>query len=227
MEPLLALQELDGRIRELQQEIRDIPLRKDNEKSRLKDALERQAATQAELRAAKARVAEVELGVTAAREKVVKLRQQQMTLKTNREFRAMELEIETAQRDLESLEGDQIRAMDVIPPVKDRLAACDAKCSEEKSVVDGCLTELEDRLAEASEALGELEKQRALAARNVNAAHLRHYDRLRISRWPVVVKLDGTVCGGCHLSQPPSVGHILRRNTVLVACQMCGRILYV
>ena len=57
-----------------------------------------------------------------------------------------------------------------------------------------------------------------------------------MKRWPVVVPLthDG-VCDGCHLVQPPSVGQLVSANAKngaegkpqsIVACTMCGRILY-
>jgi predicted nucleic acid-binding Zn-ribbon protein len=63
-----------------------------------------------------------------------------------------------------------------------------------------------------------------------------YYERLRTKRWPVVVPLtnDG-VCDGCHLVQPPSVGQLADANAKngeagkpqsIVACTMCGRILY-
>jgi predicted nucleic acid-binding Zn-ribbon protein len=54
-----------------------------------------------------------------------------------------------------------------------------------------------------------------------------YYERLRTKRWPVVVPLtpDG-VCDGCHLVQPPSVSQMVDHNAGLVACTMCGRVLY-
>lgn len=226
MQPLLALQELDARIRELQQEIRDIPARKEQEASRLKDTETRLAAAQAELRSFQTRVADFELQVQAVKDRITKLKQQQMTLKTNKEFRAMDLEIENAQRETDALESQQLAAMDLVTPAKARVASCEAKLNEERAAVDGYVRELDSRLAEAVAAAKQLEAERAEAAKAVNAQHLRVYDRLRVSRWPAVVRLDDGVCGGCHLNQPPSISHLVRRNNALVTCQMCGRLLY-
>ena len=36
---------------------------------------------------------------------------------------------------------------------------------------------------------------------------------------------DG-VCDGCHMKQPPFVEQLVQHNKDLVACTMCGRILY-
>jgi predicted nucleic acid-binding Zn-ribbon protein len=138
----------------------------------------------------------------------------------------MEIEIDAAQREADAIEGDQIRAMDDLPLAKERVGACEARHNQEKGTADGYVAELEERHVKASGALQELENRRTGLAKGVNPQHLRVYDRVRTSRWPVIVKLDGGVCGGCHLTQPPAVSHLLRRNAALVTCQMCGRMLY-
>lgn len=226
MQPLLALQELDARIRELQQEIRDIPSRRSQEESRIQESQERVSAAQAELRAVQTRVADFELQAQAVRDRIVKLKQQQMTLKTNKEFKAMEIEISAAQREADSFEGEQITAMDAVTPVKARLKVCEARLAEERAGIAGYLEELDRRLAEAGAALQQVEGERAECVKLVNAQQVRVYDRLRTSRWPAIVRLENGVCGGCHMAQSPSIAHLVRRNNALVSCQMCGRLLH-
>jgi predicted nucleic acid-binding Zn-ribbon protein len=63
-----------------------------------------------------------------------------------------------------------------------------------------------------------------------------YYERLRTKRWPVVTMLtEDEVCDGCHLKQPPSAKQLVKQNASnaekggrmrIVACNMCGRILY-
>jgi len=64
------------------------------------------------------------------------------------------------------------------------------------------------------------------ALKDVPPAFAPVYMRLISRRWPPVVALEGSACGGCHLTQPPAVSHTVRRNNSLVICQSCGRILY-
>jgi predicted nucleic acid-binding Zn-ribbon protein len=227
MQPLLALQEMDARIRALQQEIQDIPLRREQETGRLKGAQEAQAVAHNGLRVALAAVVAAEGEVTDRRERITKLRQQQSTLKTNREFQAMNLEIATIEADIEACEARQLARMDEVNPSRAKLTECDARLKEEQAVIDGYLKELDARLAEAKAELAKAEAERRAAAQSIDSRMLLHYGRLLTKRWPPVVPLEGgTVCGGCHLTQPPSVGHMVRRDAGLVACQMCGRILY-
>ena len=226
VQPLLILQEIDTRIRALQQEARDIPLRKEQEKKRLVGAQEALVEAQTGLKNAQARVNEAELEVKDRREKINKLRGQQVTLKTNKEFAAMNLEIATIEGQIDTFESRQVVAMDAVVPARARVGECEKKLQEDKSVVDGYLKELDARLAVVQAELKQTEAERLEALKSVPPAFSLAYSRLLSRRWPPVVALEGNACGGCHLTQPPSVAHTVRRNNSLVVCQMCGRVLY-
>ena len=227
VQPLLDLQEIDGRIRGLQQEIRDIPQRKAQEQERLNGAREALARAQAEFKNAQLRVNEAELEVKARRDKIQSIKQNQVLLKTNKEFQMYNLEIAKIEGEIESYEARQMAAMDDVIPVKHRVAEAEAKLKEEQGVVDGYVAELDARLAAVQAELAEAETARAESAKRVTPQFMTYYERLRTKRWPVVVSLQtDCVCNGCHLVQPPSVGQMVRRNQGIVACQMCGRILY-
>lgn len=226
MEPLLALQEIDGQIRELQHEIRDIPARKGDEKGRLNDTAAKLENARARKMGIQARIDDAQQGVAIEQEQVRKFRQQQATLKTNQEFRAMDIQIKDCESEIRRYEGAALEAQTDLAPVEEEIVKIQAKYDEEKAVVDANIAELEERQAQAAEMLGRLEKERAEAAAKVPASQLSYYTRLGKSRWPVIVPLEsGNVCGGCHITQPPSAAHLLKRNNVLVTCQMCGRLL--
>ena len=227
VQPLLDLQEIDGRIRNLQQEIRDIPQRKAQEQERLNGAREALARAQAELKSAQLRVSEAELEVKSRRDKIQSIKQNQVLLKTNKEFQMYNLEIAKIEGEIDSYEARQLAAMDDVIPVKHRVGEAEAKLKEEQSVVDGYVAELDARLAAVKAELAAAEGERAESAKKVSPQFILYYERLRTKRWPVVVSLQpDCVCNGCHLVQPPSVGQMVWRNQGLVPCQMCGRILY-
>mgnify|MGYP003589997252 CR=1 FL=1 len=227
VQPLLDLQEIDGRIRDLQQELRDIPQRKAQEQERLNGTRDLLARAQADLKAAQLRVNDADLEVKVRREKILSLKQNQATLKTNKEFQMLNLEIAKIEGDIENFEARQLAAMDDVIPIKHRLAETDEKLKGEQAVVDGYIGELDARLEAVKAELAKLESERIEAARKVTPQFLLPYERLRTRRWPVLASLqsDG-VCKGCNMVQPPSVGQMVRRNQGIVTCQMCGRILY-
>ena len=237
VEALIGLQEVDGRIREFEMELKDLPRRKALEMARL-------SGVSADLQAAKAgedyvngRVKGLESDAQALKEKIQQLKMAQAGLKTNKEYQQYSVQIDLVSHDLETLENNQIAAMDDLPSAQARIADAQARYDAEKGGVDRFCAEIDERIAAVQAELAEAQKARVEAAKAVtDPKFLLYYERLRTKRWPVVVALthDG-VCDGCHLVQPPSVGQLADANLrngeagrpqSIVACTMCGRILY-
>ena len=161
----------------------------------------------------------------------------QASLKSNKEYQQYSVQIDLVQHDLEAAENNQLAAMDEIPGAKARIDEAQARYDSVKGGIDSICAEIDDRMASVKKELAEAQEERAAKARQVDdPKFLLYYERLRTKRWPVVVPLthDG-VCDGCHLVQPPSVGQLADANAKngaegkkqsVVACTMCGRILY-
>ena len=227
IQSLLELQEIDGRIRTLQQEVDEIPKRKKQESERLQDSHAAVEQAKYDLKVAQVRVAEMEMEVKARNDKILALKQCQGQLKTNKEFQAYNLEIAKIEAEIDAYEARLIAAMDDVSPHKKTLAEKEAKLAEGQGTVDAYFAELDARLAEVQKELAESQATRVDAVKQVQPRALLYYERLGSRRWPVVVQLqaDG-VCRGCNLQQPPSISQMVRRNQDMVTCQMCGRILY-
>jgi len=227
VQSLLDLQEIDGRIRALQQESKDIPQRKNQESARLQGARTLVEQAKTDLKNAQLSVSKLEGDVSALRDKILELKKHQAQLKTNKEFSAYNLEIAKIEKDIDVAEANLIASMDHVTPKKTKLDECEAKLKEEQTVVDTYCAELDARLAEVKAELLTCQQARAEATKLVQPRELFVYDRLLTKRWPVVVPLqDDGVCKGCNLQQPPSILQGVRRAQGLVACQMCGRILF-
>ena len=138
------------------------------------------------------------------------------------------MQIDLVTHDLETTENSQVAAMDDLPSAEDRIKKAQEKYDAEKSGVDVLCAEIDERIAAVEAELKEAQAERAEKAKLVtNPKFMLYYERLRTKRWPVVVPLTHEgVCDGCHLVQPPSVSQLVDHNADLVACTMCGRILY-
>lgn len=237
IEALVDLQEVDGRIRELEIELKDLPRRKALETARL-------SGVSADLQAAKAgqdyanqRVKGYEADAKSLKDKIQSLKQAQMNLKTNKEYQDYSIQIDLVTHDLEVAENNQLAAMEDLPSAKARIDEAQAKYDAEKGGVDQFCAEIDERIAAVSAELKAAQEERAEKVKAVNdPKFLLYYERLRTKRWPVVVALThDCVCDGCHLVQPPSVGQLADANAKngslgkaqsIVSCTMCGRILY-
>ncbi|MGN0853901.1 MAG: zinc ribbon domain-containing protein [Kiritimatiellia bacterium] len=236
-EALLELQEVDGRIRELEVELKDLPRRKALETARL-------SGVSADLKAAKAgqeyvsqRVKGLEAEAQALKDKINELKRMQATLKSNKEYQQYSMQIDLVNHDLETTENNALAAMDDMPSAERRISDAQARFDAEKGGVDAFCTEIDERIAAVKAELEACQKERAEKAKAVtDPKFVLYYERLRTKRWPVIVPLTHEgVCDGCHLVQPPSIAQMADANEkrgseelpqVIVACTMCGRILY-
>ena len=237
VEALIDLQEVDGRIRELELELKDLPRRKALETARLSGVSADLQAAKANQEYANQRVRGFEEDAKALKDKIGQLKTTQAGLKSNKEYQQYSVQIDLVSHDLETTENQQLAAMDDLPSAQARIDDAQRKYDAEKGGVDAFCAEIDERIAAVKAELDEAQKERAEKVKAVtDPKFMLYYERLRTKRWPVVVALthDG-VCDGCHLVQPPSVGQLADANArngaegkpqSIVACTMCGRILY-
>jgi len=237
VQSLIDLQEVDGRIRELEAELKDLPRRKALEVARLSGVSADLQAAKANQEYASQRVKGYEEDAKALKEKIAQYKTTQAGLKSNKEYQQYSVQIDLLNHDLEAAENSQLAAMDDQPSAEARTNEAQAKFDAEKGGVDAFCAEIDERIAAVKEELAAAQAERAEKAKLVpDPKFMLYYERLRTKRWPVVVPLtqDG-VCDGCHLVQPPSVAQLADANAKngevgrpqgIVACTMCGRILY-
>ena len=228
VQSLIDLQEVDGRIRELELELKDLPRRKALETARLSGVSADLQAAKAGQEYAQGRVKGFEADAQALKDKIQQLKTTQAGLKNNREYQQYAVQIDLVSHDLETTENNQIAAMDDLPSAQQRVDDAQAKFDAEKGGVDAFCAEIDERIAAVKDELAACQAERVERAKAVdNPQFMLYYERLRTKRWPVVVALTHEgVCDGCHLVQPPSVAQLVDHNSDLVACTMCGRVLY-
>ena len=237
VQPLIDLQEVDGRIRELEREAKDIPRRKALETARLAGVNAALEIAKNHVEALQKRVREDEAEAEQIREKIRTLKMAQVGIKSNKEMQQSIMQIEGLEHDADAAENRALALQgDEMPTLEARVKEAQAKVDAEKGGIDGFVDELDQRLAEVKAELESLAAERAAAAAKVEPRMLLYYERIRTKRWPAVVLLNNDgVCDGCHLVQPPSVSQLVDANAKLaalgkpmqrVACTMCGRMLY-
>ena len=226
VEKLLALQEIDSRIREVERELKEIPARKKGEEDRLGIHRKEVAEAERKLKATQTEIKKLELENASRNEKIGKFRQQQLELKTNREFKAIDTEIEGVQREIGALEEQELVLMEHVEKSRAEVAASQKALVEEQALVSVDVAKLDERIAHLNREAQELRAGREAAARGVEELWLTRYDSVFKRKDRALVPLQDGICGGCHMKLPPSVAHDRRRGDVMVTCNFCGRLVY-
>ena len=100
VQSLIDLQEVDGRIRELELELKDLPRRKAQETARLSGVSADLQAAKTNQELANQRVKGFEEDAKALREKIQQLKTTQMGLKSNKEYQQYSIQIDLVSHDL-------------------------------------------------------------------------------------------------------------------------------
>ncbi len=228
IQSLLTLQEIDGRLRDLAIELKQLPKRRSDAKNRLNDAAAAVEKAQASLDALKHAAATFGEDARRNRDHASKVSQSQIELRSMKAFKASAIEIDKAQAAADEAAQKLNQTNDSITPEEMRLRDAEISYKQENQIVQEMLDGLAERKAAIESEQAKVEAEREAAVKAVDQDDLDYYNRLRKTRWPAIVTFNhaGSVCTGCNLRQPPSVEQQVRRNDNLVFCQSCGRILY-
>ena len=227
LEQLLVLQDRQQKIRQIQTEIKTLPL----ERAYLESQL---AATAGgvELLKQKGRQVEVErkrleLDVGTRTESISRLKTQQYQTRKNEEFRAIGHEIERYENEIRKLEDQELELMIEADKLKGEIEVADKSARATKDSITRQLTDLETK----SKALGsqqqELETEREALASKIDADLLDQFERMFNSKGDAaIVAVEHGVCTGCHMKVTTATAARVKAGKEIVTCEQCGRILY-
>jgi len=227
LERVIALQRLDSAAQDAQRRLAEEP---DREKS-LDARLE---AARAEVAAAKQRLSENQTTRRAAEKDVAfqqgrlsKFRDQLMEVKTNREYQAMQHEIETAQNEVKALEEKVLERMLEADELTASLRKSEAALASEQKTVDADRRAMATEITELTALLERLAGERAVLVAAMETQLLKMFEQVARKRNGVAVAeaRDG-ICTICHVRLRPQVFNNVRRNDAIVQCDSCQRILY-
>ncbi len=227
LEILKRLQAIDGELFRLR--------RQEEEKPRELEAANTQAAAQqARVKAAEDQLKtlqlsqkEKEMDLQNHETNVKKLQGQLFQLKTNKEYTAMQREIETLKADNAVLEETILRAFDAIDQAVKTRQQEQQRLAEEQRRLQVQRQRIEGELAAIAEQVAQLERDRKTIIPDVPPKTLQTYERvLEIREGLALVPLMEESCGGCHRRLPPQVVNKVYLKADLVTCESCNRILY-
>ncbi len=227
IEKLLIVQDRDRRIRQLSRESEDIPARRKLSEERLKEHKESLTAAQELLKKNAAAIKGVELEIDTCKQRIQKLREQQVSIKTNEQYRAMNNEVAGVEKQIREFEDREMVLMEETEGLRANVTRMEQRLKQEDEIVNSDRVQLEDRLKALQSEIEKHKQDRVGLIADIDAEWLSRYDRT-FKHHPdfALVPVDQAACGGCHMKLPPQVVQNVKRNQAMVCCSFCGRILY-
>jgi len=223
---MLAVQTTDCRIRELERLKSDIPARQKAETKKLEQHKADLKKAEEALKQKQASAKELDVEVQSRREKILKLRTQQMEIKTNKEFRAIEDEIAVIEGQISGIEDRELVLMQDIEDAKSGVTASREKLGREEDAVRAEIGKWGIKIKSIEDDLAGLKQKRAEQAVGIDRARMAAYEAIFARRDLAIVPVVEGVCGGCHMNVPRYLVHDARKQAEMVRCNYCGRLLY-
>lgn len=227
LERLIRLQQIDSFLEGARRRVADHPA--------LAQALDTKlAAAHEALAAAKQRVAEnraaratVEKDLAMIQGRLSKFRDQLMEVKTNKEYQAMQKEIEVAQHDVRRLEDKILERMVEADDLAAGVKTAEGGLAKDQAAVAAERTKLEQETERLRKEIETVTRERAEMVGQVTPSVLATYDTLiKGRRGLAVVEARDYLCTACHVRLRPQVFNEIRRGDTIHQCGSCQRILY-
>ena len=227
LERLIRLQQLDNATLETRRSVAAVPgrlaaldERLQAGRSRMEDVRRRRDEARKERREVEKRLAEVQARLT-------RYKDQLMTVKTNKEYTAMQHEIATAEADVARLEDVILEHMLQADELDAGVEAAERAVGEESAAVERERADLEEQRARMERELAGAVDERARLTESIGPASLRLFESIAGQRQgQAVVEAHNGHCTVCNVRLRPQVFNQVLLNTELIRCESCLRVLY-
>lgn len=223
---LLQLQKIDQKLRELEQHKLEIPQQIDLLTQESQEADRTLSEKEEQLAVLQKTHRQHERDLETATEQIRKYQGQLLSVKTNKEYDALQIEIQTHKTDVAKHEEDILRLMDESEELSRDIEQTQIAIAAQKQRITEAQRELHEQFTAVDEHVRGVmdERQRTLAR---IAPHIVNaYERIKKAKQGVaVVCLKKGACGGCFKTIPLQKVAEIRRMDRLMTCENCGRIL--
>ncbi|PYJ94409.1 MAG: hypothetical protein DME62_04830 [Verrucomicrobia bacterium] len=227
LEQLLVLQDRQQKIKQIQTEIKTLPLQRNDLESQLAASAAGVEALKQKRRQVEMDRKKLELDVGTRAETISRLKTQQYQTRKNDEFQAIGHEIERYENEIRRLEDEELEVMLEADTLKAEIEAAEITAKATKESISRQLNDLETKSETLESRQEELAKEREALASKIDGDLLNRFERLFDSKGDAaVVAIEHGVCTGCHMKVTTATASRVKAGKEIVSCENCGRILY-
>jgi len=223
---LINLQDVDCELRALEQSKGDLPQRIASLNREIAQLEESIAEKHDQLKTSRLGRESGALEVASLRDKLKKYQNQLYQVKTNKEYDAITLEIETTQSAIENREFEMLEMEEREKQLHSEIEGLQSGLAELQGQRDEAESRLQAMLAVTRAKEERLQQQRLEIVARIPRPVYSTYERTRIGRGGIAVAfLKEGSCSQCSTRIPPQRGLEIRMMNHLFLCEVCGRIM--
>ena len=227
LKKLIDLQNIDSQIYDFESRMEIFPVKIQEIDNIIESKTEGVKQAEEELKNLQVSKNDKETDIKGKEEKIAKHESELYQIKNNKEYKALQQEIDSIKADISLIEEELITLFDNIESAQNNI-------QEEKKFFDNEKLELEKQKAQIHQEekdlkakVSELKTKRDLAQYEIQQELLRKYKKILEHRGrTAVAKLTDDSCGGCNMQLPPQVINQIKIQKEIIQCENCSRILY-
>jgi predicted nucleic acid-binding Zn-ribbon protein len=224
---VIRLQDIDHRLADLTREIAALPKHIAEIEKKLVSHERKLDADRAALLANQKERKKCEGDIQVQEQKISKLKDQMLGVKTNEQYRAFLAEIEFCQTEIRKAEDRILELMGESEPLDKNVKAAELALKAEKAEVDAEKQQARERTAVDEKAAGDLQQERAAVIAGITPGMYKNYERVRKGRRGVAVAeaIEGR-CSVCNMLLRLQYFQDLKKGDQILFCESCQRILF-
>jgi hypothetical protein len=224
---LVRLQKIDSKLDEIQILKGELPMEVKDLEDEIEGLHARQTRVEEEINGIQEFIEQKKEGIIEAQALIKKYEKQSENVKNNREFEAINKEIEMQQLEEKLCEKHIKDATEEIADKARQLDLAKKAVATKEGNLNGKKSELEKIIGETEKEETHYKKGASEARSHADERLLSSYDRIRKNyrNGLAVVPVERDSCGGCFHAIPPQKQSEIKLRKKIMVCENCGRIL--
>ncbi len=169
---------------------------------------------------------EIENAISSENDNIKRSETNMKEIRTNKEFQAVGREINTARKQVEELEEQQLQLDSKIEELQTAISGCQSELDQANAAAESDCKEKQCSIDSITNLVEETSKKREKLFQKLPGSLSRRYTQLREQRrgQALAIVRDGR-CMGCNMHLPPQLYNLLCRGDELHFCPHCQRIM--
>ncbi|MBC8185082.1 hypothetical protein H8E88_28645 [candidate division KSB1 bacterium] len=223
---LISLQRIDKQLIALEITKGDLPEIVQQLEGRLVSCTNRLSNSKSELEEAKKTGRANENEIDELYEKLMKYQEQSYSVKTNKEYDAITIEIETIENRIEENEKKKADLIHLVKENRETVGELEKQVTELEEEFSQKQLELKEKLSQTESEELRLTKERELVTEQIEKRLLNNYNRIRNGTNGIALsEVTNYTCDECFATIPAQTAVEVRMKNRIILCEACGRIL--